>query len=118
MARVYVSVGSNIDRDRKEVSVLSPEKRNYPATGFRSQPQTTTEVTIHRMFGEDFYVIPLYVDRATGQANFRVFVNPMVNFIWIGGLIFVIGAHLSVLPDARERKRLADAMAVEERAVA
>jgi len=58
------------------------------------------------------------VDPATGQANFRIFVNPMVNFIWIGGLIVVIGAHLSVLPDARERKLLAAAVEVEERAVA
>jgi cytochrome c-type biogenesis protein CcmF len=69
-------------------------------------------------FGEDFYVIPLWVDPATGQANFRIFVNPMVNFIWLGGLIVVIGAHLCVLPDAGERKRLAAAVAVEERAVA
>ena len=40
----------------------------------------------------------------------RVFVNPMVNFIWLGGLILVLGAHLSVLPDASERKRLRAAM--------
>jgi cytochrome c-type biogenesis protein CcmF len=69
-------------------------------------------------FGEDFYLTPLAVDPSTGQANFRVFINPMVNFIWFGGLIFVIGAHLSVLPDARERKRLEGAIALEERAVA
>ncbi len=68
--------------------------------------------------GEDFYVTPLFVDPATGRANLRVFVNPMVNFIWIGGLIFVLGAHLSVLPDARERQRLAGAQALEGRAVA
>jgi cytochrome c-type biogenesis protein CcmF len=68
--------------------------------------------------GEDFYVTPLFVDPATGQANFRVFVNPMVNFLWLGGLVFVLGAHLSVLPDARERKRLEDALALEDRVVA
>ena len=38
----------------------------------------------------------------------------MVNFLWLGGLIFIIGAHLSVLPDARERKRLEGALALEE----
>jgi hypothetical protein len=42
----------------------------------------------------------------------------MVNFIWIGGLIFVLGAHITVLPDSRERRRLEGAMALEERAVA
>lgn len=70
------------------------------------------------MWGEDFYVIPLHVDPRTGQANFRVFVNPMVNFIWFGGLIFLIGSIITILPDARERRRLEAALAVEERAVA
>ena len=86
----------------------------------------STEVGVHASlsplqgtrFGEDFYVIPLWIDAESGQANFRVFVNPMVNFIWFGGLIFVIGAHLCVLPDSRERRKLEAAMEVEERAVA
>jgi hypothetical protein len=42
----------------------------------------------------------------------------MVNFLWLGGLVFVIGAHLGVLPDARERRRLEDRLDLEERAVA
>jgi cytochrome c biogenesis factor len=42
----------------------------------------------------------------------------MVNLIWFGGLIVIFGAHLCVLPDARERKRLKAAMDVEDRAVA
>jgi len=86
----------------------------------------STEVGIHASFsvlapsrfGEDVYVIPLAVDPASGRANLRVFVNPMVNFLWLGGLVCVVGAHLAVLPDARERRRLAAAMAIEERTVA
>ena len=68
--------------------------------------------------GEDFYVIPLAVDPQTGTANFRVFVNPMINFIWFGGLIFIFASIFAILPDARERKRLEAALALEERAVA
>jgi cytochrome c-type biogenesis protein CcmF len=87
----------------------------------REVKTTSTEVAIlsaisplrPAQFGEDFYVTPLFVDPSTGQANFRVFVNPMVNFIWLGGLVFVLGAHLSVLPDARERRRLEGVMALE-----
>jgi len=86
----------------------------------------STEVAIHASlspldplrFGEDFYVTPLFVDPGTGRANFRVFVNPLVNFLWFGGLIFFVGSTLSVLPDPRERRRLAAAMALEEQAVA
>ena len=86
----------------------------------------STEVAIHKSFslrapqrfGEDFYVTPLGVDPMTGRANFRVFVNPLVNFLWFGGLVLVLGAGLCVLPDAGERKRLAASMAVEDRAAA
>ncbi|HZN55349.1 MAG TPA: heme lyase CcmF/NrfE family subunit [Candidatus Polarisedimenticolaceae bacterium] len=86
----------------------------------------STEVAIHKSFslrapqrfGEDFYVTPLGVDPMTGRANFRVFVNPLVNFLWFGGLVLVLGAGVCVLPDARERKRLAAAMDVEDRAAA
>jgi cytochrome c-type biogenesis protein CcmF len=86
----------------------------------------STEVAIHKSFslaapqrfGEDFYVTPLGVDPFTGQANFRIFVNPMVNFLWFGGFVLVIGATLCVFPDARERKRLEAAMAIDEREAA
>jgi cytochrome c biogenesis factor len=100
--------------------------RDLEGRAGREVKTPSTEVAIHASLsplaparlGEDFYVIPLWVDPATGQANFRVFINPMVNFIWLGGLILVLGAHLSVLPDSRERKRLETAMDLEERAAA
>jgi cytochrome c-type biogenesis protein CcmF len=86
----------------------------------------STEVAIHASmspldgtrWGEDFYVTPLWVDPLTGSANFRIFVNPMVNLIWFGGLVFVLASIITLLPDARERRRLENAMAYEERAVA
>jgi cytochrome c-type biogenesis protein CcmF len=100
---------------------------NHLETQVRREVTTpSTEVGIHSFlsplagprWGEDFYVIPMFVDSLTGRANFRIFVNPMVNLLWLGGLIFILGAHISVLPDARERKRLRAAMDVEDRAVA
>jgi cytochrome c-type biogenesis protein CcmF len=95
-------------------------------TAGRELKTPSTEVGIYRSLsplapsrlGEDLYVIPLGVDPFTGQANFRVFVNPMVNLIWLGGLVFFVGTHLAVLPDRRERRRLEAAIALEERAVA
>jgi len=96
------------------------------ASAGREVKTPSTEVAIHKSFsplhpqrfGEDFYVTPLGVDPFTGQANFRVFVNPLVNFLWLGGFVLVLGATICVLPDARERKRLAIARALEERAAA
>jgi cytochrome c-type biogenesis protein CcmF len=94
---------------------------------YRREVKTpSTEVGIHKTLsplrvahlGEDLYVIPLAVDHRTGAANFRVFINPMVNFIWLGGVVFVLGAVIALLPDSRERRRIQAALDLEERAVA
>jgi len=108
------------------VAALYPLMRELEATYSREVKTPSTEVGIYASlspldgtrWGEDLYVIPLWVDPQTGRANFRVFVNPMVNFIWFGGLIFILGSVISILPDARERRRLKASMAVEERHVA
>jgi cytochrome c-type biogenesis protein CcmF len=111
---------------RSAVQALYPLIQRLEQRAQREVKTPSTEVGLKeslsprapRHLGEDFYVIPLWVDPQTGRASFRVFVNPMVNFLWLGGLIFIVGAHLAVLPDRRERKRLEVAMALEERAVA
>ncbi len=108
------------------VAGLYPLIRDLEGRAGREVKVPSTEVGIRASmtplrptrFGEDLYVIPLAVDPFTGQANFRVFVNPMVNLIWLGGFVFVFGAILGLLPDARERRRLQAAIDYEERAVA
>ena len=42
-----------------------------------------------------------------GVVYFRVFVKPLVNLIWIAGLVFVLGSAIALWPDAREQRRLA-----------
>jgi cytochrome c biogenesis factor len=34
-------------------------------------------------------------------------VKPLVNLIWLAGLVFVLGALITLWPDAREERRLA-----------
>ncbi len=122
--RAKASRGGDPELHRKEVASMYDLIRELEGRAGREVKTPSTEVGIHASlsplsptrFGEDFYVIPLWVDPTTGRANFRIFVNPMVNFLWLGGLILVLGAHLSVLPDRRERKRLETAMILEERA--
>ncbi len=69
-------------------------------------------------FAEDVYVIPLWTDPDTQRASFRIFVHPLVNLIWLGGILAALGAVVCVLPDLRERARLGVAREAERRAVA
>jgi cytochrome c-type biogenesis protein CcmF len=75
-------------KDDKPVGILTPEKRIY-----FQQEQPATFPAVSSTLGEDFYVIlnGLEVDQT---AALKVYVNPLVNWIWIGGVIFVIGNTL------------------------
>jgi cytochrome c-type biogenesis protein CcmF len=55
---------------------------------------------------EDLYVIADQID-ADGSVYFKVLVKPLVNLIWLGGFVFVLGSAIALWPDAREERRLA-----------
>ena len=42
-----------------------------------------------------------------GSVYFRIFVKPLVNLIWLAGIIFLLGSVIALWPDAREQRRLA-----------
>ena len=37
---------------------------------------------------------------------FKVLVKPLVNLIWLAGLVFLAGSLVALWPDAREQRRL------------
>jgi len=82
--------------DEHRVGIVSPEKSLY-----RGQNQPTTDVAIHSNFKEDLYVILAGYDKE--RATFRVLVNPLVVWLWIGGGIMILGIGVVVLPDRRKR---------------
>lgn len=71
---------------------LTPEKSLYAR--FR---QPVTEVAIRSTPVEDLYVILVEWD-INRTASFRVLVNPLVMWIWIGGGIFLLGGLLCFWP--------------------
>jgi cytochrome c-type biogenesis protein CcmF len=84
--------------DNHQVGVLSPEKAL-----FRGQQQPTTEVAIHTSLKEDLYVILAGYDKE--WATFKVLVNPLVVWLWIGGGMMALGTVIVMLPDRRKRKK-------------
>jgi cytochrome c-type biogenesis protein CcmF len=40
-------------------------------------------------------------------ATFKAYVNPLINWLWIGGLVFIIGTAVAAWPDPAEDRRLA-----------
>ncbi len=64
---------------------------------------------------EDFYVLLINWEPMTSNlATFRVYLNPMINWVWAGGFIFVFGTMVAAWPDRRQEELAA---AQQERAL-
>jgi len=88
--------------DGREIGVLEPEKRFY-----RKPEQPATEVAFRSTLRDDLYVILGSVDDQNENATFQAYVNPLVAWLWLGGIVLVIGTILAIVPmrGARERER-------------
>lgn len=78
--------------------------------------QRETEVAVRSTPIEDFYVVltGAYDD---GSATFKIFINPLVMWVWIGGIILLFGTWVAVWPDPREA-RIMERLQTRELAVA
>src|SRR5262249_39416489 len=91
-----------VSRHGRRLTTLYPEKRLYFA-----QNQPTTEVALRTSLFDDLYVILAGFD-SSGVATFKVFVNPLLLWLWIGGLVMVMGTIIALWPErsaARPRRR-------------
>jgi cytochrome c biogenesis factor len=42
-----------------------------------------------------------------GSVFLKIAVNPLIDLIWIAGVVFLLGSAIAMWPDARERRQLA-----------
>ena len=95
-----------VEKGGKKIGYMYPERNVHFMQGARGemQPQPTSEVAIHTTYVEDLYVIFAALNE-DGSATFKVHVNPLVKWLWLGGVLVGIGGLLAMWPDKRERKR-------------
>jgi cytochrome c-type biogenesis protein CcmF len=84
-----------VARGDKPVATLYPEKRLYFA-----QNQPTTEVALRTTLWSDLYII-LAGFEASNIATFKVFINPLVAWMWVGGLVMIAGTVVAIWPERR-----------------
>ena len=59
----------------------------------------TTEVAIRRTFSEDLYITLGGVDFADNSATFKLVVNPLVDWVWLGFMLLAFGTGIALLPE-------------------
>jgi cytochrome c-type biogenesis protein CcmF len=101
----------SVQRNDQAVGSLTTERRFY-----RVNRQMVTEVGIRSTALEDLYVILADVEDFEGMVGndpdaqrivVQVMVNPLVGWIWYGGVILTIGSLIALWPSAEARRRSA-----------
>lgn len=85
----------------KRVGELYPEKNVYKYEGNREINQET-EVALRSTLTDDLYVILSDVNDQNSVV-LRVFINPMVSWIWAGGIVVLLGAAVTMMPGFKKR---------------
>ena len=89
--------GTTIDlivtRNDRALYRLSPEKRFYKAS-----EQPASEVAIARQLNHDIYVVFAGINEDGDKAVIQAYINPLVAWVWIGGIVMILGTLVSMLP--------------------
>jgi cytochrome c-type biogenesis protein CcmF len=89
-------------RNLTKIATGDPAKFDY-----HRGEQPTTEVSIHPRlladfrsadFSEDVYLVLTGFGLEARLANFRIYINPLINFVWAGFVLFAFGVFIGLIP--------------------
>ncbi|MBI4188789.1 MAG: heme lyase CcmF/NrfE family subunit [Chloroflexi bacterium] len=101
-SKEVVSATMSVSNGGELLGTLTPQKYFYQSADNSKQPLTV--VAIRATLREDLYVILVGSDDKDNTAAFKVLVNPLVDWIWIGALIFTIGGLIAFWPESSRQK--------------
>lgn len=91
VARAVMSV----ERNGKPVGELYP-RRDF----FYESQQPMTIPGVRSTWEDDLYVILVDWEPVSAEgATFKVYENPLVNWLWLGGFVFILGMLVAAWPD-------------------
>jgi cytochrome c-type biogenesis protein CcmF len=93
-----------VSHDGRAAGVLSPGQRQYDTGQVGNEVDIRSSMTT----GTDLYSILQGVDASgAGGVSVKVLVNPAVGLVWLAGVVFALGALITIWPDPREARQLA-----------
>jgi cytochrome c-type biogenesis protein CcmF len=98
--RVMDIANLTLFRDGAEVAQLRPRHDLFP--GASAEMGAMNIAGAHSTLENDFYVLLVGWDTdalpTQAAATFKVYVNPLINLVWWGGLVLILGTLISVAP--------------------
>ena len=83
-------------RDGRPMMMLYPERRFFPAN-----QESGTMVAIYSTLREDLYVVYAGQSPENEAPVIHAYLNPLVKWIWLGGVVVVLGTIVTLLPNRR-----------------
>ena len=88
-----------VEKNGKRIWTARPEKEFY-----KGQNQPVSEVDVRSTLASDLYVI-LADFSEDESATIKVYHNPMVKWLWMGGWVIALGTMVTAWPDRLEQRR-------------
>jgi cytochrome c-type biogenesis protein CcmF len=95
----YLRASLSVLKDGRALGTVEPERRFYKAS-----QQPITHVALRSSLAEDLYTVLAGQDPESGKAVIQVFVNPLVAWVWLGGIVMLLGTLLVLVPSRVDRE--------------
>ncbi|OGO11185.1 MAG: hypothetical protein A2032_05030 [Chloroflexi bacterium RBG_19FT_COMBO_49_13] len=96
--RDIVEATGSLFQGEQLIRVLQP-RRDY----FIVQEQPSTVPAVYSTPGEDVYVLLVgWGEGGSNSATFKIYVNPLINWVWIGALFMILGTLIAAWPSGKQ----------------
>lgn len=103
-----IKVNSDLSKSARKVGKSTFEEADFPGVLARLLParwqfkkfpdEPTTEVDMWNHMKEDVYIILTGFNTDRGVSNFRIYINPLINWVWLGFAILALGCAICLIP--------------------
>ena len=94
----WMSTVLEVSKNGKLLGEYDPQKHFY-----RASEQPTSEVRRYSTFREDLYLVFSGITEED-KATVQIYLNPLVRWVWVGGIVMFLGTIVIMIPNKRELK--------------
>ncbi len=96
--RIVSAATVEVAKNGRRAGLMSSEKRQHVDSFKRPTFEPSTEVAIRSNLQEDVYIVFAGAVNGTEEAVYRFNVNPLVWWVWFGGLVLALGGLITMWP--------------------
>jgi cytochrome c-type biogenesis protein CcmF len=96
--RIVSAATVEVAKDGQPTGIMTSEKRQHVDSFKRPTFEPSTEVGIRSNLQEDLYIVFAGSVEGTEEAVYRFTINPLVWWVWFGGLVLTLGGLITLWP--------------------